>query len=402
MIRPLLLPLLFAAALLCTALPGRAASDGPPFPLVGWWPPPATDDCYATYGNAHLNVIQVPPTDSRDAAIELAKKHGLSVMLFRPQDSADTFEWTSLSGKPHVGSALFAEQATGAQAATLAEVIRGVPADAELDTLVTLPGSASQSWRADAQSLLDAGMSVVCLQRFWLREAGDELAGFLSDLDACRGLALEWDRPLWGVVQVTEHGAFRAAAESDIRAQAYAYLAAGARGILYYTYWGPSPGAGEAFAGWGAAMADPATGAPLYPYERVKELNREILNFAPVLLTLRSEGLFGAGAIEGVPPSPPTTLLRKVSAPRALLGLFRDRDGRQWALVVNMRHGARRSALAQRATIRLYLAPEVTALVEVSREDGREVARQLDNGSIALELPGGTGALLRLDTSPAS
>jgi hypothetical protein len=79
-----------------------------------------------------------------------------------------------------------------------------------------------------------------------------------------------------------------------------------------------------------------------------------------------------------------------------LIGFFRDDQGGKYVMLVNLQHGKGRSAEAATASFTVTLRPTVTSVHRLSRKTGRVESLPIVDGKLRLELPGGTGELLKL------
>ena len=191
--------------------------------------------------------------------------------------------------------------------------------------------------------------------------------------------------PFWGVVQLTEHWIFREVTAGMLRWQVAQWLAGGASGIGYFTYWTPPPLPGY---GWGPAMIEWDTGARTHYYDMVSALNARLAPLGNTLAGLTWRATRHAGSVPpGGLPFTPDTVLTAVDG-RATLGWFTDARGSTFLFLGNA------DSLSAR-TVTLTLA------------DGRAPSRLRDDGSawdrltvdtkgrLALALDAGDFVLLR-------
>lgn len=387
------------------------SEEGPPplpaFPLIGLWGPPATEDDFAMYRDAHFNIVPVTWGSGFDEAARLARRLRMPVMASNPTLAGGTPEaWAATFAQhDHIVGLHLADRLRIEELPRTVELIKEYrKLDAKRFILITLPPRDQQSrWGEMIAQLTQAGIPLLCYSRpaFFEDGATDE-NGYLQDLELTRRIAAQVKLPFWGIVYATKHERYRRAAESDLRFQAYANLAAGARGLCYFTYWGPGPkdvDAGGVFASWGMPMVDPATREPQYGYEKAAELNREILTLAPILLGLTSAGVYYAGQMPegGKPIDAAASPLVSVTAEKAMIGLFSGKRGESWALIVNRRYGKQRSAFTQSSVIQATVAPSVRRVVEIDRVSACETDVPLSGGQFLATIPGGTGGLFRFD-----
>ena len=174
----------------------------------------------------------------------------------------------------------------------------------------------------------------------------------------------------------------------------YTNLAYGAKGLWYFTYWGPT-----AWDNWDRiAIVDPADGSPTDLYEPVKALNSAVLAMGDVLLRLRNVDVFHAPtAPPGHRTLPPTDFwITGIKSDGAIVSFFEDRtDATSYALVVNKRHGMGKSARDMASRIELTLSPDVEELRAVNWLDGEPGPLPIRDRTVKLDVAGGTGVLLR-------
>lgn len=227
--------------------------------------------------------------------------------------------------------------------------------------------------------------AVLCNNQYDFTIFGD--SRFLTENISTLGLvARENGIPFWGVIQLVEHFIFRHVTEGMLRWQVAQWLAWGATGIGYFTYWTPSPNAEY---DWQPAMIEWGTGRRTAYYDMVRALNGRLAPMGDTLATFAWRATRHSGSVPpgGVPFAPDSVLLGVQG--RATLGHFVDAAGRP-ALFV----GSADSAFTR--TILLTLAPGWRALN--LRHDGSAwdtLAVTAENVS-GLAFTPGNFALLRL------
>lgn len=389
----------------------KAPSQGhAPIPLVGWWGPPPSDHQYALYRQAFLNLVPMTLDEARQATLDTAERRGLSVMLVLPPDIPIDEESIPAEVREHpaVTACLVAEHVTPEAApgvAARAGLLRKLQPNWTPITTMSPMGNtpaAMDAWREAARLLALARIPVLpMLLPFAVDDTTDEQSLYRT-LREAKAAASAGGAPLWGMVQVTEHGDRRRASESDMRLQAYASLAHGAQGLAFFTYWGPPVGflePDDPLADFGISMVDVARGVPSYGHEMARLINAEITGMAETLARLTHTGThfvgdvpIGASAHEGT-----NSPITRIESPRALAGFFHDQDGHDWVLLVNRQHGARRSARTQSRTMRIWVREGLNSVHAIEAATGFEVPVPLDEArSFTVTIPGGTGTLLRL------
>ena len=191
-----------------------------------------------------------------------------------------------------------------------------------------------------------------------------------------------------------EHWRFRHVTEGMLRWQIAQWLAGGAHGIGYFTYWTPAPLPGYI---WEPAMIEWGTGARTPYYDMVAALNARLAPLGDTLAGLTWLATAHAGSVPpGGAPFTADTVLTAVDG-RATLGWFADASGATFLFLANA------DSLSPR-TVTLTLT------------DGRPPSRLRDDGSrwdrlavdtdgrVALGLDAGDFVLLRFPprATPAS
>jgi len=161
------------------------------------------------------------------------------------------------------------------------------------------------------------------------------------------------------------------------------------------------------------------SGKPSPLYEHAAKANREVANLGRALRFLTSTGVGHVpgrhekdGHIADNPLPTGTMHWREVKARPAgirdiriagtgsgndaVIGFFRDDAGEKYFMVVNLWHDAGKSAVERTLTVTIKFAPEVRTVTRLSRETGTREKLPVQDGTLTLELPGGTGDLLRL------
>jgi len=226
---------------------------------------------------------------------------------------------------------------------------------------------------------------------------------FYANIEYYRAKALELDIGLMGFILLTAHRFpaspqidYRAPSESDIRWSAYTYLAYGAQGLWYYN-WRIED------ARFGTAIVDGPTGQPTPYYPIVTALNREIGAIGPVLMKLRSTGVYHTNEI--VPPGTTRYYKGYINAfhdwegDDFILGAFENRDDPGddsiYVMIVNKRHAGDKhpEELSARASFTVY--PDYPAVRFLTPGEGTvyKVARGGD--TYTLDIGGGQGVLVQ-------
>jgi hypothetical protein len=126
----------------------------------------------------------------------------------------------------------------------------------------------------------------------------DMITEYYWNLELFRQLSLIYQTPFWNWILVHEHWSeyskrfYHRASPADLRFQIYSSLCYGAKGILYYNFWNSWE---QSQNGWHEeeGLLNYNFGeTPLYSV--AAEINQQVLKIAPVLLNLRSLGIYHA------------------------------------------------------------------------------------------------------------
>lgn len=231
----------------------------------------------------------------------------------------------------------------------------------------------------------DVNPAVLCNDHYDFRTWGDARQ-LVEDIVVLRDVAREHGIPFMGIVQLIQATGYRLITAGLLRWQVAQWLAHGAHGIGYFTYWTPAPNPEYT---WGQGMIAWGSGTRTAYYDMVRALN---LKVAPIGNVLAGAQWLTAEYAGSVPPYglafAPDSVLRAVAG-RATLGLFADSTGAPLLLVGNADSSSGRPIslwLAQgRGAARLH--------DDGSRWDPLRVA---GDGRLNLSLDSGDFALLRL------
>ena len=199
--------------------------------------------------------------------------------------------------------------------------------------------------------------SILCNSQYDFNTAGD-LHELTENVSTLAGIARDNHRPFWGVVLLLEHGPFRYVTDGMLRWQVAQWIAYGATGVGYFTYWTPAP---DPWHGWHTAMVTWDTGAPTAMYDTVTAINRHL---APIGNTLAGATWLATEHAGSVPPygTPfaPNSVVASVTG-RATVGFFADSAGAPLVFVANADSVDRR-------------------VIGVGAAGGRTVERLMDDG----------------------
>ena len=210
-----------------------------------------------------------------------------------------------------------------------------------------------------------------------LKDAG-KAASYYRNLLEVRRVALAHGLPFWNIVSSNQIRSFTTIpSPANLQFQAYTTLAAGGRGVSWYTYYG---------GGYSYAPVD-STDYLTLTWHSLREVNRQIAVIGPVMNRLTSTGVFFTPPppADGLPVLPGKLVSEAVSDAPMMTGEFTDETGAGYVMAVNL--SLERSA-------RFSLKPGAPRTLEfLSAEDGSW--RPMDS-SAGLWLTAGQGVLVRL------
>ena len=138
--------------------------------------------------------------------------------------------------------------------------------------------------------------------------------------------------PFWGIIQLTEHWRYRRVTVGMLRWQIAQWLAWGAHGIGYFTYWTP-PSSAEFT--WQPGMIEWGTGNRTPNYDMVSAVNLRLAPLGNVLAGLKWIATMHAGSVPpGGVPFTPDSVLTGITG-RATLGRFVDSTAAVYLFVAN-------------------------------------------------------------------
>ncbi len=173
--------------------------------------------------------------------------------------------------------------------------------------------------------------AVLCTDHYDHTNRGD-LGQFVENVAGTAQVAREAGIPFWGVVLLTRHLDYREVDDGLLRWQVAQWLAHGATGIGYFTYWTPAP---DPAVGWQDGMIRWSDGSRGPHYEQVRTLNARLRPMGEALASLAWLGTEYAGDVPAYGQSFAPDLVVEALEGRATLGTFADATGRPWLFVAN-------------------------------------------------------------------
>jgi hypothetical protein len=388
----------------------RLAKALPRFALFGWVSPPlesTTVARYAELAGAGFNTAVLAWEDSGRVADNLARiaasdGTGLHLLLF-DRDLArfpvGTPGWFTMLDSvtqryrtaPGFLGYYLGDEPTQAEFRDLGRFASELRArDPEHPPWNNLLGLGAFASRADFERYVRSYVAtvrpaVLCDDQYDFLVTGDRLQ-LTENIATLGSIARENGLPFWGIIQLVRHAMFRDVTEGLLRWQVAQWLAYGARGIGYFTYWTPAPNPAM---NWQPAMIEWGSGNRTPFYDMVRQLNQRVAPMGDTLATMQWLGVAHAGSVPpGGTPFSPGGLLAGAEG-RATIGYFSDAAAAPLLFVANADS----------------LAPAVVTLAPAG---GRTAARLSDDGTswtplaagaggrVALALAAGDFALLRL------
>ena len=210
-------------------------------------------------------------------------------------------------------------------------------------------------------------------------------AQYYLDLLEVRRVALQHNLPFWNIVSSNQIRPFTTIpSPENLHFQAYTTLAAGGRGVTWYTY---------NARGYGYAPID-REGNRTMTWQYLQMVNRQLKTLGPLMNRLRSTGVY----FTDPPPAPslPTLPGELVEAAESdtplMIGEFVSHTGGPFAMAVNL-------SLERSVRIRLALANADSLGHVVSAEDGSMLPMEEGN---AYWLTAGQGILISLSPRSAA
>lgn len=233
--------------------------------------------------------------------------------------------------------------------------------------------------------------AVLCTDHYDHLDSGDR-GQFVASVAGTAQVAREAGLPFWGVLLVTRHLQYRYVDDALLRWQVAQWLAYGARGIGYFTYWQPAPDP-DPVVNWQEGMIRYDNGDTTAHYTRVRELNRRVLPLGEALAGLAWISTEYSGDVpEAALAFSPDLLVSQVEG-RAALGTFAAADGTPHLFVANRDSSAARvialELVGERPVERLSDAGAWTPYTSTPTSNGRRVELSLAAGDFALLRVGG-------------
>lgn len=205
-------------------------------------------------------------------------------------------------------------------------------------------------------------------------------ASYYRNLLEVRRVALKYDLPYLNIVcgnQIRPYTTIPSPA--NLAFQAYTTLAAGYRGVGWFTYYED---------GYDYAPIS-KTGRRSVTWEYLREVNRQVATLAPVMSRLRSTGVFFTqpAPVAGLPVLPGAVVASLTGSEPMMLGEFKNPAGEIYVMVVNL-------SLERSVKFTLQTQRPDSSVKIVSAADG---VLSPYNPKTGLWLVAGSGALLKVE-----
>lgn len=207
-----------------------------------------------------------------------------------------------------------------------------------------------------------------------------QVTKYFSNLLEVRRVGQKYHLPFLNIVsanQLTPQASVPSPA--NLAFQAYTTLAAGYRGVTWYTYYSQ---------GYAYAPIDLA-GKKTLSWNYIQQVNRQVLELAPIMSRLESTGVFfsAPAPADNLPTLPGHLIESADCATPLMIGEFQSADGQQYAMVVNL-------SLATSAKFHIKTVRAATAIKVISPVDRSLSAYDAQSG---YWLAAGQGILLKLE-----
>jgi len=233
---------------------------------------------------------------------------------------------------------------------------------------------------------------------------------YFAEMNLVRSKSLQYNVPMWMVQQgfsrtwTGDGQQYRLPSESDIRFQAFSFLAHGGQGIDHFMYLSES---------FPEAVINHSNNQPSSAYYAIQDMTPEILNLGQTLPLLEPVGdveFLGDAAsyfddVELFQATSSRDLYNIEGAESALVSFFEDEYGGDYFMIVNLVHGADLDKDEAEDTMLLFFDPDVTSIQRLNRFTGDvETLNTTNNPSggnryLYITLEGGTGDLFKYPAS---
>ncbi len=204
-------------------------------------------------------------------------------------------------------------------------------------------------------------------------------SSYYKNLIAIRQTALKYGLPFWNIVSSNQIRPFTTIpSPANLLFQAYTTLAAGGRGVTWYTYYSR---------GYGYAPIN-MEGKKTQTWYYLKEVNRQLGVLGPIMNQITTTGVyFTSPPPVNDLPGLPGMLVKEIEAESPMMvGEFKGKDGEDYVMVVNL-------SLEKSALFKITLQDENSRIKVISSIDGEPTEFDFEEG---YWLVAGQGVLFKL------
>jgi hypothetical protein len=208
----------------------------------------------------------------------------------------------------------------------------------------------------------------------------EKARSYFENLLEIRRVAFANRLPFWNIVASNQlRPESTIPSPANMALQAYTTLAAGGRGVTWYTYYSR---------GYAHAPIDKSDRKTL-TWHYLQEINRQLKVLGPIVNRLRSTGVFFTAPpiVDSLPVLPGRFVKSFAAEAPLMIGEFEDAEGGRFALIVNL-------SLERSVKLKVALSPPLRKILACSPADGSFAEVDPDAG---LWLVAGQGLLLKFE-----
>ena len=160
-------------------------------------------------------------------------------------------------------------------------------------------------------------------------------SAWYQNLEIIASISQKAKMPFWAFALTTAHATYPVPTIGEIKLQMFSNLAYGAQGLQYFTYWTPEQGRDQDFHHGPIGLDWKRTEV----YDRVKQINKEIQNYAGVflnakLVTIAHAGLNRPSGTRYIDMLPKQIKVLETNGKNAIVSIM-EKDNRQFLVIVN-------------------------------------------------------------------
>jgi hypothetical protein len=321
-------------------------------PIMAWWGIVSYLSTPARFlelkeSGININFTHYPNLKAAEEALDAAQKAGVKViilcseLLSEPEETA-----RRLMKHPAMAGYHLTDEPGASRFPELGELVRRIQSvDANHGCYINLlPNYASAEQLGTATYaeyvetfLREVPVPYLSFDHYPVLETGGNRVlrgGWYDNLEIISAAARRADIPFWAFALATAHGPYPIPTIGDLKLQMYSNLAYGAQALQYFTYWTPSS-AGDNFHDGPIDV----NGERTVVYDRIKQVNAEIQNYAGVFLGAEVISVAHTGAQIPAGTQRLSQLPEKVNAldtgeNGAVVSLL-ENGGKQFLVIVN-------------------------------------------------------------------